>query len=62
MEMLALPPATIIGNYKLLKELGQGGFGITYIAWDAQLQRNVVLKECFPRLFANVRKTVLFNL
>lgn len=48
MEMLALPPATIIGSYKLLKELGQGGFGITYIAWDAQLQRNVVLKECFP--------------
>lgn len=44
----SLPPRTIIGNYKILKELGQGGFGITYVAWDAQLERNVVLKECFP--------------
>lgn len=44
----ALPPATRIGNYRILKELGQGGFGVTYIAWDCQLERNVVLKECFP--------------
>lgn len=44
----ALPPGTLLGNYKLLKALGQGGFGITYIAWDNQLRRNIVLKECFP--------------
>lgn len=44
----ALPPGTLLGNYKLLKALGQGGFGITYIAWDSQLRRNIVLKECFP--------------
>ena len=44
----ALPPGTLLGNYKLLKVLGQGGFGITYIAWDSQLRRNIVLKECFP--------------
>lgn len=44
----ALPPGTLLGNYKLLKVLGQGGFGITYIAWDNQLRRNIVLKECFP--------------
>lgn len=44
----ALPPGSLLGNYKLLKALGQGGFGITYIAWDSQLRRNIVLKECFP--------------
>lgn len=45
----ALPPAAVIGGrYKLLKALGQGGFGITYIAWDNELARNVAVKECFP--------------
>lgn len=44
-----LPPGTLIGGrYKLLKALGQGGFGITYIAWDCELNRNIAVKECFP--------------
>lgn len=44
-----LPPGAVIGGrYKLLKSLGQGGFGITYIAWDKELGRNVAVKECFP--------------
>lgn len=44
----ALPEGTSLGNYRLLKVLGQGGFGITYVARDNQLQRTVVIKECFP--------------
>lgn len=48
MSMQTLPPGTRIGNYKILKALGRGGFGVAYIAWDTQLERNVVLKECFP--------------
>ncbi|MCQ2365518.1 MAG: serine/threonine protein kinase [Akkermansia sp.] len=45
----ALPPGAVVAErYKLLKALGQGGFGITYIAWDAELARNVAVKECFP--------------
>lgn len=44
-----LPEGTIIADrYKLLKTLGQGGFGITYIAWDSELERRVAIKECFP--------------
>lgn len=46
--MIALPPQTRIGNYKILKAIGQGGFGVTYVAWDCSLERTVVLKECFP--------------
>lgn len=34
------------GQYKILRCLSQGGFGITYLAQDS-LQREVVLKECF---------------
>lgn len=45
---MALPPRTRIGNFKILKTLGFGGFGVTYVAWDAGLERTVVLKECFP--------------
>ena len=48
MDVVSLPPGTIIGNYKILKAQGQGGFGITYIAWDRVLERNVAMKECFP--------------
>lgn len=48
MDIVSLPPGTFIGSYKILKAQGQGGFGITYIAWDKGLERNVVLKECFP--------------
>ena len=32
--------------------LGQGGFGITYLADDKNLQQQVALKEYFPSAFA----------
>lgn len=47
--LFELPKETIIaGRYKLLKTLGQGGFGITYRAYDMHEACSVVLKECFP--------------
>lgn len=47
--VLDLPPGTILKErFKILKTLGHGGFGITYIAWDTELRRNVAMKECFP--------------
>lgn len=45
-----LPPGTRLrgGQYTLKHVLGQGGFGITYIAFDSGLGVDVALKELFP--------------
>lgn len=44
----ALPTGTKLEKYELQSVLGQGGGGISYLAWDSQLERDVVLKEHFP--------------
>ncbi|KQB95490.1 protein kinase [Loktanella sp. 1ANDIMAR09] len=36
------------GKFKIDRQIGAGGFGITYLAMDTFLERPVVIKECFP--------------
>ncbi len=46
---LALPQGTILaGQYTIDKVLGQGGFGITYMATDYKTKQKVAVKEFFP--------------
>jgi hypothetical protein len=55
-----LQPGTKLlkGQYTITRYLNSGGFGITYLAKDS-LDRNVVIKECFPQSFCRRSKTVV---
>ena len=48
----ALPPGTMLGDYRLDAVIGHGGFGITYRAFDSQLAKVVAIKEYLPVEFA----------
>lgn len=49
----SLPDNFELHEFKLEKVLGQGGFGITYLALDMNLMQHVAIKEYYPREFAN---------
>ncbi|SEH07857.1 serine/threonine protein kinase [Candidatus Venteria ishoeyi] len=48
----ALPSAYLLNDYRILSILGHGGFGITYLAEDTQLQTQVAIKEYLPNELA----------
>ena len=44
----ALPVGTMLGNYIILKVIGSGGYGITYLAQETDSNRLLVIKENYP--------------
>jgi serine/threonine protein kinase len=52
-QLVALPDGTeLAGDYKIVRVLGAGGFGVTYLADEPELTRKVSIKEYFPSDFA----------
>lgn len=53
MEKEHLAKGTLLfhGTYRIEGKLGQGGFGITYLATDVALDKYVAIKEFFPNTY-----------
>lgn len=41
------------GKYRIVRVLGQGGFGITYLAAHTSLDKQVAIKEFFPKMYCD---------
>lgn len=48
----ALPSGYQLQEYRMDQVLGVGGFGITYLAWDTNLNMPVAIKEYMPNEYA----------
>jgi serine/threonine protein kinase len=48
-----LPIGTRLRDYEIAGLIGEGGFGIVYLAWDHSLQRKVAIKEYMPASMAS---------
>ncbi len=51
-----LPVGTKLGEFEITSLIGEGGFGIVYLAHDHSLQRRVALKEYMPSSLARARR------
>jgi len=49
----SLPIGTMLGEFEIIDLVGEGGFGIVYLAQDHSLHRKVALKEYMPALLAS---------
>ncbi|HEY9105610.1 MAG TPA: serine/threonine-protein kinase [Roseateles sp.] len=47
-----IPPGTRIHDYRIDRVIGEGGFGIVYLATDVVLERQVAIKEYLPTSIA----------
>ena len=48
-----LPEGARLLDYEIVGLIGEGGFGIVYLAYDASLERHVAIKEYLPAVLAS---------
>ena len=49
---ITLPAGTRLAEFEVTSTIGEGGFGIVYLAWDHSLERKVAVKEYMPSSIA----------
>lgn len=49
----SLPIGTVLGEFEIKGLIGEGGFGIVYLAHDSSLDRKVAIKEFWPASMAS---------
>jgi len=47
-----LPEGMRLRDYEIVGPIGEGGFGIVYLAWDHSLEQHVAIKEYLPAILA----------
>ena len=55
------PLERVIGDFRLVRELGRGGMGIVYEAWQLSLNRRVALKLLSPALGSDPASIARFH-